>query len=371
MYIIDRFVIKRLCFLSNTNQSLTFRRKSPRSPILQPQLSHVTHFILFTRTQIIMMSASYNCHQKLAYLNDYRYACALDEQNHTKKKRSHRPRGCRGGGSRRARKAAREMQRSDEMIQPQFLGKIRAQSKLYCIHEGMPSLATVSYSGSDDESIIPLVVQTGEPTTHQRILQLDFDILPTFCKMQNNIPTDDESPLQFGTQAALTKTHRVCAELAFDVVPALPVLQKYETFEMNTALPPLPSTADSLEVSSCSILRFPKNSRKAEQTSTVQYNNLIDQPPEHPIGSSEVCAESFHSNDQVASQTYLDEIVVDYLYLDGGNAGNQNPIAHPYSFQQNERIEKQRQVLAGGSLFLTSPRSFLMGSQKTTSSSIF
>lgn len=284
-----------------------------------------------------MMSTSYH-HQynnSVAYSNEN--SGSLGDTDLPKKKRSHRPRGCRGGGSRRARKASRELQRSDENTHPLFLGKLQLQSKLYSIREGPPFMdaSFVSGSGFEDESIHEM------PSLHPTDPRMDFGILPSLPPMQRTMTIENDY-----------------SHLLLNALPPKPSSTYERPFYSSLQTQNVPTS--SVQTQSLYQLHLPPTytSEHEPDNATVNIVNTSSTIANYPLDTINHHPHHHPAHIQpFSNHTYLIQ--------------NQS-IQPPADFHRNERIDKQRQMLAGGgSLFLTSPRSFLTGCRNAATSSIF
>jgi len=338
-----------------------------------------------------MINASYHRQDNIG--PSHEQTGASGDQILLKKRRSHRPRGCRGGGSRRARKAARESQRNDENMEPPILGKLRTQGILYCIHEGLPSLETSSSSGSgsDDESLIPLGVRsTAEVKSCPNDAWSECSILPSLSQINRTFRyyDGDGSLMPSQVRASLPNTsvlYPSAPRSDFDILPTLSQMQR-NTLDKDGPLimrdlPPLPSSSNPLGMMSYSNVRHLDlaSESTSNQTRSIpfpSFNNQQDVPPtifEYEPRANEhshpfiipFTAQVFHHESRNPHQNVHIEPFVNQKH-----PTYHHPIQPPSEFYRHERIEKQRQMLAGGgSLFLTSPRSFLTGSRNGATSS--
>lgn len=281
-----------------------------------------------------MMSASYHQHYNntVAYSNEH--SGALGGTDLPKKKRSHRPRGCRGGGSRRARKASRELQRSDENTHPHFLGNLRVQSKLYSIREGPPLVDESFVSGFcfEDESIHAM------PSVYPTATRIDFDILPSLPPTQKIMTADSD-----------------CSRSLLSALPPQQSSTHEKPFYSSLHTENMPNSC--FQTQSLYNLHLPPVHTSEHEPDTTTFNNI-----HVPNTIANYTPEHFNHHHHAHIQPFSN-----HAYF------IQNQIIQPPSdFHQNERINKQQQMLAGGgSLFLTSPRSFLTGCRNAATSSIF
>jgi hypothetical protein len=341
------------------------------------------------------MNASYHRPENYGFLPEQ--TGASGEHTLLKKRRSHRPRGCRGGGSRRARKAARENQKNDENTEPQIPGKLRTQGILYSIHEGLPSLETSSSSssGSDDESLMALGVRsTASVQSHPNGGWSEYSILPSLSQANRTFRHQDgnESPMPSGIQASVpyaSVLYPPAPRSEFNILPSLSQMQRSSLDKGGTplmrdlpALPPSSNPSGLMPYSSARHLDIAADS-SSNPTRSVQFSSFTNRQDITPSIYEYESRSNEHSQHFIVpfqTQVYHRECdhlpkqvpIEPFVTHKHPPTHYHHPIQPPSEFHRHERIEKQRQMLAeGGSLFLTSPRSFLTGSRNGATSSFF
>ena len=261
------------------------------------------------------------------------------------KRRSHRPRGCRGGGSRRARKERRELQ---------FLAQTQQ------LQQPLP------------------------PTAHQCAT-----ILPSKQFRSDISSQESELPvlpyLQFSSSFsssgsdASDNCHGIVNSVAsiFDILPSMPMTQPSKSsFDGGgnssrdmAALPPLPPATNTSSFTS-----FVKG-----QNSQISYNANASTQCE-PTALNAAPRTRFSNQQTVTSMLSEKDIQIKldslpYMHRDVNAEGsvykqphhNDSILCNDFhgGYHTTERIKRQQNMLAGGgSLFTTSPKSFLLGKKK-------
>ena len=271
-----------------------------------------------------------------------------DSTNEKKKRRSHRPRGCRGGGARRARKALREQARANQALQENVkpsdyahTSGLHAKSKefryppKYVTEEsdGMFKESRISYRAppSPAPSLQPCMSTLSNDSSSSFTTN---DLLSIFLPASNQFVDSQGRPrnrVPYGTMT-YTDSQRKINALASAGVTLTNPNPTYQT---------------------------------AEQSYRAS-GGVVNVLPPLPLDSMEEEPETFVGPNPYALKSNLRPELESYA------KPNRHPDADSYEAQSassnenEERIEKQRNMLSGGgSLFVTSPRSFLTGRKPT------
>jgi hypothetical protein len=233
-----------------------------------------------------------------------------DDGGTKKKRKSHRPRGCRGGGSRKARKERRELQ---------FLAQKRDNSN---VTPFLPPMNNQQTSKNQD-SIMHLQKMQLTNDFHPSVLRKSTDFIPALPALQSSSSFSSSGSSEAGnndisyihTNTVTQRSHNNC-----DILPSMPLVQSSSdsfdsgnSYRSMSALPPLAGAVSS--------------------TYNLPTHNSYPQQRVLPIGRTTGKSHSYNTNNNTSYHT--------------------------------ERIKKQQDMLAGGgSLFATSPHSFLLGAKK-------
>ena len=268
-----------------------------------------------------------------------------DDSSNKIKKRSHRPRGCRGGGSRRARKERRELQ---------FLAQTQQ------IQQTLPTM------GKSCATNVP----SNKLRSGVSFQEQELPVLPNlqFSSSFSSSGSDASDNCQGLVNRKATN---------FDILPSMPMPQlsttssfghAENTYRDMVALPPLPSADTSASFASFvkgQSLKIAHN----DSSYTLSTSTACDSAPITTFSNHQTVSPmltSIHSNLESLSYILTDGYAAGSAYYypdDIDNSIPDNDIHRGY--HTTERIKKQQDMLAGGgSLFATSPKSFLMGKKK-------
>jgi hypothetical protein len=300
------------------------------------------------------------------------------------KKRSHRPRGCRGGGSRRARKERRELQflemKRQQQEQIQLLNSTTSYQTDTCVdnEQNVSSVLVSSSSSSSTSSSMPSFLSYPNMAEGTYIIHKSSG-LPHL-----------QSSLSFSSNESDSSERLNCTNRAsnFDILPSMPVnsqrgnSQKIagQCYMSMAALPPLSSAIPSTfhmsqsQKSAEEILRLnvPYNDSSIisnPNKSTRLADSGIDQNfamPNLSDGNMKILP-SFHLE---RKEDFLNvqpkTIFTDNITLVSQSTQTQSSGGH--NIHNGERFLLTRKILAetGSSFFATSPKSFLLGKKKST-----
>lgn len=275
------------------------------------------------------------------------------------KRRSHRPRGCRGGGSRRARKERRELQflalkQQQEMDQKLMLPPLKDYVSLQD-----PAKQSRQHVFRDASELPPLL---SLPT-----LQSSSSFSSSECS--------DLSDVYFAAKNRVTN---------FNILPSMPTSHKSKSanggnaYRTMAALPPLPPAAGCASYDQLA-------TKQDSSYNTNSYNNGSSAPSQTP--ALKTCSLSIDVRSKATANATTDSLqeaqtkAPPQSSLNAAAASFVSPkslIPATESFPSIhdnrsicsghhtiERIKMQQDILAGGgSFFATSPKSFLLGIKK-------
>ena len=285
-----------------------------------------------------------------------------------KKRRSHRPRGCRGGGSRRQRKALREQLREREMMEAlhqenvgprgyAHLSRLDANSSEYTYPPKSESSVSNNFNPEwRDGRVLKETTFYGEAGTP--MLQASMSTLST--NSSSSWPPNNNDPIfsifapQLSSNQYVDSQGHVRSRVPYGRMTFCDSQAKYHGF-VNENNNGAPGNQLGLEQQEPSNVQHPMSTHKGLIQSKENNGDtvVVSVLPPLPIDISKTEPEELHGPNPYALNksnrlTFQSELT-EALKADGTD-------------YHIERIEKQCQMLAGGgSLFVTSPRSFLMG----------
>lgn len=265
-----------------------------------------------------------------------------DDSTNKIKKRSHRPRGCRGGGSRRARKERRELQ---------FLAHTQQ------LQQTLPAIGQTCSTG----------IPSNELHSGVSFQEPELPVLP-YLQFSSSFSSSgsDASDISHGLVNSKAS--------GYDILPSMPTTQRSTTSSLEhggnnyrdmTPLPPLPSVHTAASFSSL----------VKGQTLQTSYNDRFHTQGA-PTTAHDCAPMTTFSNNQTVSSVSTSLELLPFMFTDIIATGSS--YYHPDNihnlildddfhrgYNTTERIKKQQDMLAGGgSLFATSPKSFLLGKKK-------
>lgn len=280
-----------------------------------------------------------------------------------KKRRSHRPRGCRGGGSRRQRKALREQVREREMmealqenVEPRgysHLSGLNANSSEYTFPPKFVSSISNNYNPERQDGVSKEISLYGDAVTP--MLQPSMSNLSTNSSSScppNNDPLFSIFTPQLSSNQYMDSHGHLRSRVPYGRMTFFDSQAKYMHGFANENINGSLGNQLHFEQQAPSNIQQPMNTHQGLIHSKENNGGAVSVLPPLQINIAKTEPEKLHGPNPYALKsnrlTFQSELT-EALEADGAD----------YRF---DRIEKQCQMLAGGgSLFVTSPRSFLMG----------
>jgi hypothetical protein len=305
-----------------------------------------------------------------------------DCNNQKAKKRSHRPRGCRGGGSRRARKERRELQ---------FI-EMKRQQQEHMQLMNVNSYPTNICHGSTHQvsSVLPPSLSSSSYTSTS-ISFLTFPHMVEGTSLQQSMGLPHLQPsLSFSSNESEPSEKLIATSKTsnFDILPSMPSeIQRGDSQRLSgqcyrsmAALPPLSSATSSTfhtsqpQKSAEDILR--SSLSYTYDAATIATQNLTTGHVQHDV------------NNQTGKLNFKDEITMilpshkieksdNWIVSQSTSIPSRNTTSASHSndsslsagnnMPKGERFFLTRKILSetGNSFFATSPKSFLLGKKKS------
>lgn len=298
------------------------------------------------------------------------------------RRRSHRPRGCRGGSNRRRNNAesgkknfSNKGGQNNNSNKGNLDGKSKPKTILTKLHKGNKSISKESE---------PFSFQTGRATMNSGYFtEFGHPELQRGSSV-TTISTDLSSSSASFDYAA--NRQRSFSDSSSEVIPDPAVMLRTG----DQILPPLPSRATRSEPTPCG--PNPYALKLANHNNINVHSNSLNIHTNHKLmGGYETPVKDFsatfypsHQHQQCHLENIPNNIInsgnnAHNFATNGHNTRNMGPppprrpsnlqlaIGNPTEdHYRAERLEIQRQTMVGGSLFATSPRSFLMGKRTTS-----
>ena len=299
------------------------------------------------------------------------------------RRRSHRPRGCRGGSNRRRNKAG---ELSGEPKGCNWNGRERHESKTILAKHSKIKPCSSSKKGTTSKHVAVSSHSAHESNNRERSFSSSSVSTAPTSDFSSSHDVDDISFLNdystiqtsfsdSSSEKGVAST--VVTGTSSQILPPLP-LRKIQTQQFHSGRNPyaLQNTNDVVScasISKCHDLSHAVNGSMSSYATAVQSLNQqpIRNQHEYPMPSEHygfdccsigVTAMNTAGNMGPPPPRHLLRMpVVSNMTVSTGNGRSIAAACTRESGHYTERLEIQRQVVEGGSLFLTSPRSFLMG----------
>lgn len=288
-----------------------------------------------------------------------------DDGNNKNKRRSHRPRGCRGGGSRRQRKVSRaqareSQQESEENVQPDGYSSYPPVFHSQYVSATLPKYVSNQMHNQTTGTLHEKPLSSESASTTTTLQPTSFNVMEAASN------SSDEQKDLFSIFKPSTHQYTDSQGRPHNRVPyGSMTWGNDQNFAEDTAPCPRKRYEQRLAASSSNILHPANSIQGLPSCGGYEKGGGVRVLPPLLVDQSEKEPEAFEGPNPYAL-TSKHGVAWNVHHttqpLEGGFGHEDTSRARALSW---ERIEKQRQQLAGGgSLFVTSPRSFLMGGRK-------
>ena len=306
------------------------------------------------------------------------------------RRRSHRPRGCRGGSNRRRNKAG---ELSGESKVPNWKGRDVPDSKILLVKHSMTKHCTSFEKGTTAKSVGGLSDLVHKRNNRERSSSSSSGSTAPTTDFSSSHDVDDISFLNdfsliepsFSNSSSEKGVDSTgCRGTSNQILPPLPsrnVPPQYIHSGRNPYALQNTNDASYPSMSNCHDLTSALNGLTSSYATAVQSVNQqhisnrygYPMPLEDTVGNYYSTGVAVNSNsltgsmDPPPARNILRMPVLSNMTVSTGIGRNNAPTCVRETGYHAGRLDIQRQTVEGGSLFLTSPRSFLMGKRNYTS----